>query len=1109
MPISDCLFTNNQALVGGAVFVEEHSNAGGYVTVTRCRFIGNTATTRGGAFFSNNGEGCEPVVLSRCVFIGNASPEGAAVGGNTYWNGEYRLENCLVYGNTGGYAVHQQGSRVTATTYALDIAHCTIVGNPGGGVRHVRDAGAGLRVRNSIIATNGTTGIYYDRKSGAYGVFEYNDVLDQTTNYGKDAAAGAGSISSAPLFVDAVNGDYRLAFGSPCIDAGTNLAVFVDRDGVSRPTRFGYDIGAYEEWQIPIIASRAAVAQPTAAEVRAEFTYESAAIATYAYFVIDTADQGTNSLAAWWQSAGVGEKSQGGIFGASFSGLSPETTYFYRCMASNSYDVMWGPVASFKTPASGGATRLWTGLGGSALATNVANWLGGVAPAAGDYIVLDGSPSNLTWNAAATQTVGSWTQTENYTGTVTFETTYPSFGTAFTNFTVTGDAVLARGTWTHLGHSSTPIKQNSDATRRYRLRVTVAGDLTLGPSAKIDLFGRGLVNDTMSDTIRGTLGGQRSNESGDPPLYNRTTSDSLTAPEAVGRGGDWGGSNARFGGGAVWLTVDGASVIEGEILARAGTWSNPTITPRSGSGGSIWLQTGTLAGNGLLDASNGDSTSVGGGGRVSVVVSNGTSFGSVRLQAFGGGAGPAAAGTVYKEHAGHAAGQGILVLDNNNQTHSLYSQPYYAYGVTLMPDAANGGPVNLNAFAEVIVTNRAILGVNTDTVLDWSTANLRLHNRNQSFIAIRGTGGVTWPATFTIGGFTLLLDVDPNATGNWTVTADGRIARTFARERQNASDSLGYPFVPGLVVTLNGDLTVQSGGEVTVQRMGYFSDCGIGRPLGGRGACHGGQGGDADGVGGKLCYGSILRPITYGSGGAWGSSNFSPGGGRMRLTVTGATTLDGALDARPEMANNYNPAGGSVWLTTGTLSGNGNILVTGRDAVGGQAAGGGGRIAVYLTQGNDVGSVVLDARGGTLGYPGAAGTVYLQKSSETAGRGEVHVWNNGRTTVNAATLIPPDGGAMVSDVPPVYGAFSDNLTNTMLRVTDNGRVKLTANLTVRDLQVSTNSYLVTGAFTLTVDAREHHLDDPTKFGIGQTTMVDTYANIVWTGVSPGTLILLR
>jgi hypothetical protein len=59
---------------------------------------------------------------------------------------------------------------------------------------------------------------------------------------------GAGNQETAPLFVDAANGDYRPAPGSPTIDAGTAdpLLGAVDPAGCARVSGAAPDIGAYE-----------------------------------------------------------------------------------------------------------------------------------------------------------------------------------------------------------------------------------------------------------------------------------------------------------------------------------------------------------------------------------------------------------------------------------------------------------------------------------------------------------------------------------------------------------------------------------------------------------------------------------------------------------------------------------------------------------------------------------------------------------------------------------------------------------------------------------------------------------------------------------------------
>lgn len=56
----------------------------------------------------------------------------------------------------------------------------------------------------------------------------------------------ATAISADPQFVDLANSDLHLQAASPAIDAGLPVDVAEDKDGVTRPSGAGFDIGAYE-----------------------------------------------------------------------------------------------------------------------------------------------------------------------------------------------------------------------------------------------------------------------------------------------------------------------------------------------------------------------------------------------------------------------------------------------------------------------------------------------------------------------------------------------------------------------------------------------------------------------------------------------------------------------------------------------------------------------------------------------------------------------------------------------------------------------------------------------------------------------------------------------
>jgi len=74
-----------------------------------------------------------------------------------------------------------------------------------------------------------------------------------------------------PKFVNAggmIPSDYKLAFGSPCIDTGTNLGLIMDYFGTTVPKGAGYDIGADEYGSL----IRARIAAGTRARIGAGAT---------------------------------------------------------------------------------------------------------------------------------------------------------------------------------------------------------------------------------------------------------------------------------------------------------------------------------------------------------------------------------------------------------------------------------------------------------------------------------------------------------------------------------------------------------------------------------------------------------------------------------------------------------------------------------------------------------------------------------------------------------------------------------------------------------------------------------------------------------------------
>ncbi|MBI2374185.1 MAG: right-handed parallel beta-helix repeat-containing protein [Deltaproteobacteria bacterium] len=155
----------------------------------------------------------------------------------------------LVVSACAGNGVYVSTSAATANVL---VDHATVWGNSSRGIYVYRGTGTSLSVtiRSSIIADNGTTGIY--ASNGPTVTATYNDVSGQTTAY-SGVTAGAGSISATPQFVSTPLGNFHLLPNSPAIDvADPATSVDHDAEGLLRPldgdlnSAARSDMGAFE-----------------------------------------------------------------------------------------------------------------------------------------------------------------------------------------------------------------------------------------------------------------------------------------------------------------------------------------------------------------------------------------------------------------------------------------------------------------------------------------------------------------------------------------------------------------------------------------------------------------------------------------------------------------------------------------------------------------------------------------------------------------------------------------------------------------------------------------------------------------------------------------------
>ena len=234
--VRNCIISNNSAGKGGGAYSMCNQSgmfrapvAAGeepdYPTFVNVTFIDNHARGRGGG--AANDLGTHPTYIN-CSFINNVCDD---KGGGMYndFGCSPTITSCVFAGNSAVTA----GAMGNDGSSSPDITGCTFTGN------YAKDLGAALyqgtgpannpTITNCILWGN-------IAPSGAREMFNWHECSPVVTcSCVEGGYPGIGNIDSDPLFVDAQNGDYRLAAGSPCTDAGNgSVASGKDRDGKPR-----------------------------------------------------------------------------------------------------------------------------------------------------------------------------------------------------------------------------------------------------------------------------------------------------------------------------------------------------------------------------------------------------------------------------------------------------------------------------------------------------------------------------------------------------------------------------------------------------------------------------------------------------------------------------------------------------------------------------------------------------------------------------------------------------------------------------------------------------------------------------------------------------------
>ena len=678
------------------------------------------------------------------------------------------------------------------------------------------------------------------------------------------------------------------------------------------------------------------------------------------------------------------------------------------------------------------------------LASNPHNWSLGHTPLASEDILFDGyfSTANCIWDVDATHTVASWTQEANYSGAVSFQTTFPGLG--FEKFTVTGDVNIKGGVWTHT--------ENND-TELYRLVAYIGGDLTVESAASIDVRAKGFAAKKL---YPGAYYGQHAGGRGTGKTYG-----DIYEPINLGSG------DQGPGGGAVYLVVTGDAVLEGDVTTQTIKVSSDYL----GAPGSIYVKANTISGAGNVLA---NSTKHASGGRIALVVTGSDSLDKDRSKL----------NVQGVKNQSRGAGGTILVKTKSQQYGTLYIDDinrtsYYTIHhpkeneLTAIPEGSNW------IVDGIVFANSGILSIPEGTTLTLPNG----------FASITGTSSLA--GIFYNGGTIVSPDLDEETDttviqgkwifqankpftfpGNVVIKDDGAIGclrMRYATEMIYACD-----------VKVMGDLTVEETGSLYADMTGHT---------------HYGYDwsreyyGDAYAFGGQLSmstngvYGSILNPAHTGSyGGADDGNSQNLGGGLIKVNVAGTMTLDGVATALGGNGSNVRGTGGAFNITAGSLVGSGSIAIHGYNASSSpngadkrtldgirsqrnvKAATAGGRVAIRLTDSSAtlpdywLTSAAVKSYGGVYTnsstkvqddpFCASAGTVYIQTAKEAEGAGTIYIRNNDMTTNPAYTPIPS-----------VKYNPDENLDKASLHISEAGRVRICEDIRLNNVYVSENSKL--------------------------------------------------
>lgn len=525
------------------------------------------------------------------------------------------------------------------------------------------------------------------------------------------------------------------------------------------------------------------------------------------------------------------------------------------------------------------------------------------------------------------QDLGYFVVTNGYTGEITFE---PNFACDATcdgvggtqDWTVANDIEIEGGTMFIYGDTSGgPINPMSSTPEgKGQIWKSLNGHIAIGSGALIDGVGLGF---SMMDGPG--YGGIQTPGTHAGRGYDASTNiyGNPLGPTSLGSGGE-----SISGGSAIKLEAFDYVEINGTIdmSAPSGIWTY------SGAGGSIWIESPEILGDGALLSDGGDSSSGEGGGG-----------GWIRL----------------------------------------------GYDVDILPDESYK---NTMKFSGIISLDRGFGSLNTQGrprvgESGRLTFTDSIWPGNWTLTGNIGLGGGDYGERTAYAEKNIFNVIGNFSTGgyNLSIYGDCYLDSTNPVSCYGGSSGEGR----GVWINASGNISISYGDILKGTGFGFMTGPGYEMY---RGGTYGGSGGGND-VSVLDPYGDPRMPISLGSGGDEVKYSLA-GGSAIKLQSVDRVIVNGSIQMTGgSSSNGYGGSGGSIWISARNISGNGVLNVSGGTSS--ASGGGGGRISLessYVVEFN--GDIFSD--GGIDNYPvnfghGSGGSIWINATTYVADNGGVNV----------------------------------------------------------------------------------------------------------------------